>query len=204
MEDNENKNKTPWWAWLVLLALPVAAWGAWRIIRNPAKAINKATEDLADYENSQAILLKNLMGVTKTAGIWHTVSEIGIYPSKTHVKILNVMLSVVDWPKLQKKFLALCDNQYTLIDALTAALTDADFQKAIEFAGARKVVTIAAIQRGAVTYQPNTVLGVLYSEGVNFIGNKTYNVINEITTNWNRSEDEEIIIDVPQDMCKLM
>lgn len=203
MEDNESKNKTPWWAWFMLLTLSIAAWGAWRIMRNPAKAINKATEDLADYENSQAILLKNLMGVTKTAGIWHTVSEIGIYPSKTHVKILNVMLSVVDWPKLQNKFLALCDNQYTLIDALTAALTDADFQKAIEFAGARKVVTIAAIQRGTVTYQPNTVLGVLYSEGVNFIGNKTYNVINEITTNWNGSEDEEIIIDVPQDMCKL-
>lgn len=198
------KSNTGLWIGLAVL---VAGAGLWLYYRNAgkreAKKEDEITEDLDDFETAQAVELKGLIGASKTLGVWTTNGEIITASTKAHIKILNVMLAVVDWPKLQKKFRALCDGEFTLTDALNKCLTDADYQQALKFAAAKKVVTTTTYQRGK-TYPANTVMGVLNGEGKNMIGNKTYLTINEITTNWNGTEDTEVIIDVPQDMAKIV
>lgn len=183
------------------------AGGALLYFKNKAKKDaqqqDSISEDIDDYETQQAIKLKGLLGVSKGAFGWTTNGEVGTYfNAQTHVKILNEMLAVVDWSDLQKKFRALCNGEYTLVNALNSALTDNDYKKAIEYAAAKKAVTNQTYRAGNKTFPANTILGAIVGEGMNLIGNKTYKVINEVTSA-DGYHDTEVIVDVPQDMVNV-
>lgn len=185
----------------------VLAGGALLYFKNKAKKDaqqqDSISEDIDDYETQQAIKLKGLLGVSKGVMGWTTNGEIGTYfNAQTHVKILNEMLAVVDWSDLQKKFRALCNGEYTLVNALNSALTDNDYKKAIEYAAAKKAVTNKIYRTGNKTFPANTILGAIVGEGMNLIGNKTYKVINEVTSA-DGYHDTEVIVDVPQDMVNV-
>ncbi len=172
--------------------------------RKEARQLDELTDDLDDYETAQAVTLKNLMGVSKNFGVWTTNGEVVTYPSGANIKILNIMLAVVDWSQLQKKFRALCNGEFTLIDALNRALTDDDFARAISYAKAKKVVTDKPFTYAGKTYPEDTVLGAYTGMGTNLVGNSTYKTINEIrSNNYINTDYTEIIIDVPADMANL-
>jgi len=201
----ENKSNTGLW---IAGGFLVLAGGALLYFKNKAKKDaqqqDSISEDIDDYETQQAIKLKGLLGVSKGAFGWTTNGEIGTYfNAQTHVKILNEMLAVVDWSDLQKKFRALCNGEYTLVNALNSALTDNDYKKAIEYAAAKKAVTNQTYRPGGgKAFPANTILGAIVGDGVNMIGNKTYKVINEVTSA-DGYHDTEVIIDVPQDMVNV-
>lgn len=200
----ENKSNTGLW---IAGGFLVLAGGALLYFKNKAKKDaqqqDSISEDIDDYETQQAIKLKGLLGVSKGAFGWTTNGEIGTYfNAQTHVKILNEMLAVVDWSDLQKKFRALCNGEYTLVNALNSALTDNDYKKAIEYAAAKKAVTNQTYRTGNKTFPANTILGAIVGEGANIIGNKTYKVINEVTSA-DGYHDTEVIVDVPQDMVNV-
>ena len=192
---------------LIVGGFLVLAGGALLYFKNKAKKDaqqqDTISEDIDDYETQQAIKLKGLLGVSKGVFGWTTNGEIGTYfNAQTHVKILNEMLAVVDWSDLQKKFRALCNGEYTLVNALNSALTDNDYKKAIEYAAAKKAVTNQTYRAGNKTFPANTILGAIVGEGMNLIGNKTYKVINEVTSG-DGYHDTEVIVDVPQDMVNV-
>ena len=200
----ENKSNTGLW---IAGGFLVLAGGALLYFKNKAKKDaqqqDSISEDIDDYETQQAIKLKGLLGVSKGITGWTTNGEIGTYfNAQTHVKILNEMLAVVDWSDLQKKFRALCNGEYTLVNALNSALTDNDYKKAIEYAAAKKAVTNQTYRTGNKTFPANTILGAIVGEGMNLIGNKTYKVINEVTSA-DGYHDTEVIVDVPQDMVNV-
>lgn len=200
----ENKSNTGLWIAGGFLLL---AGGALLYFKNKAKKDaqqqDTISEDIDDYETQQALKLKGLLGVSKDVMGWTTNGEIGTYfNAQTHVKILNEMLAVVDWSDLQKKFRALCNGEYTLVNALNSALTDNDYKKAIEYAAAKKAVTNQTYRTGNKTFPANTILGAIVGEGTNLIGNKTYKVINEVTSA-DGYHDAEVIVDVPQDMVNV-
>ena len=200
----ENKSNTGLW---IAGGFLVLAGGALLYFKNKAKKDaqqqDSISEDIDDYETQQALKLKGLLGVSKGVMGWTTNGEIGTYfNAQTHVKILNEMLAVVDWSDLQKKFRALCNGEYTLANALNSALTDNDYKKAIEYAAAKKAVTNQTYRTGNKTFPANTILGAIVGEGMNLIGNKTYKVINEVTSA-DGYHDTEVIVDVPQDMVNV-
>lgn len=200
----ENKSNTGLW---IAGGFLVLAGGVLLYFKNKAKKDaqqqDSISEDIDDYETQQAIKLKGLLGVSKGAFGWTTNGEVGTYfNAQTHVKILNEMLAVVDWSDLQKKFRALCNGEYTLVNALNSALTDNDYKKAIEYAAAKKAVTNQTYRTGNKTFPANTILGAIVGEGMNLIGNKTYKVINEVTSA-DGYHDTEVIVDVPQDMVNV-
>lgn len=203
--NNDGRGNTALWLVLALVASGAGVWWYFsRKAKKEAKELDEIAEDIDDFETAQALELKGLIGASKTPVLgWTTNGEAVTYATKAHIKILNVMLAVVDWKELQKKFRALCNNEFTLTEALNKCLSDEDYQHALRFAAAPKVVTTTTYRRGT-TYPANTVLGVLAGEGQNLVGNKTYLTINEIETNWSGTEDSEKIIDVPQDMSKIV
>lgn len=162
--------------------------------KKDAKKENKTSEDINDYETEQAIKLKNLLGVSQNLGTWTTNGEIITQSSGANIKVLNIMLSVVNWSKLQQKFMSLCGNEFTLLQALTKALYDDDFDRAINYAKAKKVVTT----QKTTSFPANTVLGA-YINSVTMLGNKSYTIINAIAEN-----GKEIVITEPQVFCKIV
>ncbi len=200
----ENKSNTGLW---IAGGFLVLAGGMLLYFKNKSKKDaqqqDAISEDIDDYDTQQALKLKGLLGVSKGVMGWTTNGEIGTYfNAQTHVKILNEMLAVVDWSDLQKKFRALCNGEYTLVNALNSTLTDNDYNKAIEYAAAKKAVTNQTYRTGNKTFPANTILGAIVGDGVNIIGNKTYKVINEVTSA-DGYHDTEVIIDVPQDMVNI-
>ena len=155
--------------------------------KKDAKKENKTSEDINDYETEQAIKLKNLLGVSQNLGTWTTNGEIITAATKANIKVLNIMLSVVNWSKLQQKFMSLCANEFTLLQALTKALYDDDFDRAIQYAKAKKVVTTKEVTTptvnftNTVTFAANTVIGAYDGDTITIVGNKAYAVINQVT-----------------------
>ena len=135
------KNNNNWWLWIGIAVASIAAIKLWPKSKvKQTKEQNKETENITDYETEQAIKIKNLLGVTKNFGVWTTNGEIITAESKANIKLLNLMLTVINWSKLQRRFSELCNNELTLLDALTKGLYDSDFNKAIDFAKAKKVI----------------------------------------------------------------
>lgn len=155
--------------------------------KKDAKKENKTSEDINDYETEQAIKLKNLLGVSQNLGTWTTNGEIITAATKANIKVLNIMLSVVNWSKLQQKFMSLCANEFTLLQALTKALYDDDFDRAIQYAKAKKVVTTKEVTTptvnftNTVSFAPNTVIGAYDGDTITIVGYKAYTVINQVT-----------------------
>ena len=199
---NNSGHKSNTGLWLALAAL-AAGTGLFFYFKNKdkreAKRTDEASEDISNFETAQALELKGVLGASKTFGTWTTNGEIVTYSTAAHVKILNIMLAVVDWKELQKKFRELCDGEFTLTDALNKALSDNDYKKAIEYARAKKVVTTAEIKINDKTQPENTILGVLKGEE----GDR-YLVINEIKTTWGGlGDDGEVVIKIPQMVARL-
>ena len=163
--------------------------------KKDAKKETKTSEDLNDYETEQAIKLKNLLGVSQNLGTWTTNGELITQSTGANIKTLNIMLSVVNWSKLQQKFMSLCAGEFTLLQALTKALYDDDFDRAINYAKAKKVVTT----QKTTSFAANTILGAYINSGTDNLGNKSYTIINAIAEN-----GKEIVITEPQVFCKIV
>lgn len=100
-------------------------------------AENETTADLSDFETQQAVLLKKYLGVYSVAGVYYT----GPANLNDSYGVANVCNRIVNWAKVQKKFSALCDNQFTLLRAMEGGLTDNNFRICLNLAKADKVVT---------------------------------------------------------------
>ena len=140
--------------------------------KNNAKNSDNETADLTDKETQQALQIQAIIEPFQMLGQWTTKNLYG--STADSAKLLNILLECTDWAKLQKKFRALCNNEYTLNSALQSALPDDYFKKAIEIAAAKKVVTTksctAYLYEGSNTlattknFQANTILGALKSK----------------------------------------
>ena len=103
---------------------------------------DNATADIDDPVTQQALKLYNALGVERSAitnnyglAVFHNIPE---------EYVLNLMLEVTDWTALQKKFKNLCNNEYSLVKALSDGLTAEEYNLAIKYASAKKVVTTTA------------------------------------------------------------
>lgn len=66
-----------------------------------------------------------------------------VNPGKKDVALLmNQMLTVTNWKKLQDNFSSLCNNQYSLTQALQDGLNAENYQLAIRLANAKKAITV--------------------------------------------------------------
>lgn len=141
--------------------------------KNNARGSDRATEDISDKETQQALQLQSLLEPYKTVvNGWSTTNLYG--RTAESAKVLNILLECTNWSKLQTKFRALCDNEYTLSAALQSALPDDYYKKAIEIAAAKKVVTVkkctAYLYEGSATaatqkeFAANTIIGALKSQ----------------------------------------
>lgn len=151
--------------------------------KEESKNSDKATIDISDPSTRQAMELFNMLGVSSTGGwglkYFHDIPE---------ERLLNLMLTITDWPKVQEKFRGMCNNEYSLSKALSDGLTADEYQRAIRYAGAKKVVTTtsaqATIMKGSIaqmpTFQKNTILGAYTNTA-----NGQYGFINEIDDDGN-------------------
>ena len=193
------ENKTFW----AVLAIAALGGGAYLYFKNKDKEASKtsdnATNDISDPATAQAMQLYNMLGISNTGGWWGPATLHNI-PEE---KVLNLMLEITDWPKVQEKFRGMCNNEYSLSKALSDGLTADEYQRAIRYASAKKVVTtvdnaVASISAGSVikmpTFPKNTILGA-YTKTLN--GN--YGFINAIDDDGN-----EIKGSVLTNLAKLM
>lgn len=195
MEKKENK----WWLWIGIAIASIAAIKLWPKSKvKQTKEQNKETENITDFETEQAIKIKNLLGVTKNFGVWTTNGELITAESKANIKLLNLMLTVINWSKLQRRFSELCNNELTLLDALTKGLYDSDFNKAIDFAKAKKVITTKEFNY-TIKYPTNTILGVYDGDTYTQLGYAAYKTIIAI----NNDESIRRIV-VPVDSARLV
>lgn len=145
---------------------------------------NKAIEDIGSNPAAQqAAALYKYLGVTNAGGVYSawamTNDKYGIY---------NTCLEVTDIKALQDKFAQLCNNKYSLNDAMTSGTYDSEYKQAMQYLKAQKVVTTQdatpVTLRGTngaeiIKFFPaNTVLGALKSAN----GNK-YELVNQATKN---------------------
>lgn len=191
--------------WLVGLSAVALGAGIFFYFKNRGKKEteqeNKAISDLTtSTETEQAALLKKYLNVTDSALLGWSAGS----PYRNNAQeALRVCLQITNWNEVGKKFSALCDNKYTLNKALQDGLNDERYTKAIQFAKAKKVVTTMPFTYAGHTFPAGTIMGSLAGEGVNMLGNKVYNTVNDYTAN-TFSDDTELIIPVPQDMAKLV
>ena len=165
-------NKAAIWG---ILALAAVGGGAYLYLKGKDKqettTSDKTTNDISDRETQQAMKLYNMLGVEKTGGI---VWRLATFHNIPEEKVINLMLEVTNWPKLQEKFRGLCNNEYSLTKALSDGLTADEYKKAIDYAAAKKVVTaqdnaFVTINSGNFSvpknFDKNTVIGALKSDG---------------------------------------
>lgn len=175
---------------VVILALLAAGGGAYLYFKNKDKqettTSDKTTNDISDRETQQAMQLYNMLGVEKTGGLVWRLATIHDIPEE---KVLNIMLEVTNWPKLQEKFRGMCNNEYSLSKALSDGLTVDEYNTAIQYASAKKVVTtqdntqvtlIDGVTPKMVKFVANTVVGALTTEQ-----DDTYSFINEVKPDGN-------------------
>ena len=194
----ENKTNT---GLLIAGGFLLLAGGAFLYFKNKDKKETKITDnttaDITDSETQQAMQLYNMLGVSNTFGwglsTFHDIPE---------EKVLNLLLSVTNWKKLQEKFRGLCNNEYSLTKALSDGLDADEYQLAIQLASAKKVVTTTAttfiIYNGIVpltkNIAANTVLGALKSET-----QTAYTFINAIL-----DDDKELLASINKANTKLI
>lgn len=194
----ENKTNT---GLLIAGGFLLLAGGAFLYFKNKDKKETKITDnttaDITDQETQQAMQLYNLLGVSNTFGwglsTFHNIPE---------EKVLNLLLSVTNWKKLQDKFRGLCNNEYSLTKALSDGLDADEYQLAIKLASAKKVITTTAtnflVYKGlgleTKNIAANTILGALKSENAN-----TYTFINAI-----EDDDKELLVSINKANAKLI
>lgn len=150
--------------------------------KKDTKNQDKTTEDLSDLETQQALQLKSLLNPEKNIVIGWTTNNLksrADYPKVA--EILNTILNITNWSKVQKKFLALCNNEFTLLNALQSALTVDLYNKAVKLAGAKKLVTnqditgvtiydkTLPVGLQTVSFKKNTLIGALDRYSGNYV-----------------------------------
>lgn len=132
---------------------------------------NKALDDLTSSDTtSQAALLKKYLGVVEVPVVGFTANPV----TANAYGCINVANEITDYPTVQQKFSALCENKYTLQRALETGLSDSDYANFADLLKRQKVVTteetkayILASSADTVsssykTVPANTILGSLY------------------------------------------
>lgn len=171
----ENKSNTGLWIAGGFLALATAAFV---YIKNKSKRDaqdtsneNKALDDLTSSDTtSQAALLKKYLGVVEVPVIGFTANPV----NANAYGCINVANEITDYPTVQQKFSALCENKYTLQRALETGLNDSDYTNFADLLKRQKVVTTEAtkayilassadtVSSSYKTVPANTILGSLY------------------------------------------
>lgn len=149
--------------------------------KKDTKNQDKTTEDLSDLETQQALQLKSLLNPEKNIIIGWTTNNFksrADYPKVS--EILNTILNITNWSKVQKKFLALCNNEFTLLNALQSALTVDLYNKAVKLAGAKKLVTNQDIT-GVTIYDKTLPVGL---QTVNFKKNTLIGALDRYSGNY--------------------
>lgn len=149
--------------------------------KKDTKNQDKTTEDLSDLETQQALQLKSLLNPEKNIIIGWTTNNLksrADYPKVA--EILNTILNITNWSKVQKKFLALCNNEFTLLNALQSALTVDLYNKAVKLAGAKKLVTNQDIT-GVTIYDKTLPVGL---QTVNFKKNTLIGALDRYSGNY--------------------
>lgn len=149
--------------------------------KKDTKNQDKTTEDLSDLETQQALQLKSLLNPEKNIIIGWTTNNLksrADYPKVA--EILNTILNITNWSKVQKKFLALCNNEFTLLNALQSALPVDLYNKAVKLAGAKKLVTNQDIT-GVTIYDKTLPVGL---QTVNFKKNTLIGALDRYSGNY--------------------
>lgn len=176
-----NKTNTGLWLGLGLLGFLTAAFFYVKNKdRKETQNSDRTTEDIADRETAQALQLFNMLGVTNMPGIGWRLATFHNIPEE---QVLNLLLSVTDWKKLQEKFRGLCNNEYSLTKALSDGLNADEYRRALQYAGAQKVVTTLDTSIGIsgdnvvhyVSVPAGTLVGALTGDG-----GQTYSFINAV------------------------
>ena len=104
-------------------AITILAVGAWKILRNTAKAANRLTEDLTDSE-AQAVKFYGYFGIVKFGGV---ASATPILKTSTLQLVGWLARNVNDWPVVQDSFTTLCGNNYTIFQAASTAMDTTNY-----------------------------------------------------------------------------
>lgn len=139
---SENKSNTGVWVGAGFLALATAAFF---YLKNKSKKDtaneNKALDDLTTSDaTSQAALLKKYLGVVELPGAGFVANPV----TSNQWGCFNVCNEIIDYPAVQTKFSALCENRYTLQRAFETGLTDAQYKDCQTLLKAQKVNTTKA------------------------------------------------------------
>lgn len=149
--------------------------------KKDTKNQDKTTEDLSNLETQQALQLKSLLNPEKNIIIGWTTNNLksrADYPKVA--EILNTILNITNWSMVQKKFLALCNNEFTLLNALQSALPVDLYNKAVKLAGAKKLVTNQDIT-GVTIYDKTLPVGL---QTVNFKKNTLIGALDKYSGNY--------------------
>lgn len=168
--------------------------------QSDANKTDNATADIDNPITQQALKLYNMLGVERSSltgnyglAIFHNIPE---------DKVLNLMLEITDWNGLQDKFKKLCNNEYSVAKALSDGLDEDEYQLAIKYASAKKVVTTTTatviVYVGYVptakTVAANTILGAYKSET-----STAYTFINAV-----EDDDKEVLASISKSQAKLV
>lgn len=180
----QNTNTGVW----IFAGLLLLAGGTFLVLNRKQKETqneNKAIEDIGSSEEAaQAAALYKYLGVTNTGGVYSAWAI-----SNDKYGVYNTCLAVTNIAGVAQKFAQLCNNKFSLNDAMTGGLYDSEYKIAMQYLRAKKVITtsdatpITVHPTGGysdvIKYFPkNVILGALTStEGNN------YNLVNEVTAN---------------------
>ena len=141
MKENTTNNTGLWIAGGFLLL----ATGVFFYVKNKRKRDardtsneNKALDDLSSSDTTtQAALLKKYLSVNEVPLVGFVANPATANP----YGCLNVANEITDYPTVQQKFSALCENRYTLQRALETGLSDSDYTNFADLLKRQKVVT---------------------------------------------------------------
>ncbi len=180
----ENKTNT---GLLVAGGLILLAGGALLYFKNKTKKDtqneNKALDNLTSSdETRQAAELKKYLSVSEVFGVGFVANPL----TSNQYGCANVCNEITNYPGVQAKFSALCENKYTLQRAFESGLTDAQYKECLDLLKAQKVVTTKESQvfilddRASIssnrykTMPANTILGSLIASGYYWVDYDNY------------------------------
>lgn len=162
---------------ILVAAAGVAIFGIWLFKKkndeeNDNRRQNRETADLDDPNTLLAVKLKRCLEWEKgTFGTWGgPIIKDKFNSAEGQAELYNICLQITDWPGVQKKFSALCNNESTILQAFQEMLTIKDvYNNALDLCKAKKVVTtenttITLQQEGTgepytMSANANTILG---------------------------------------------
>lgn len=134
---------------ILVAAAGVAIFGIWLFKKkndeeNDNRRQNRETSDLDDPNTLLAVKLKRCLEWEKgTFGTWGgPIIKNKFDSAEGQAELYNLCLQITDWPGVQKKFSALCNNESTILQAFQEMLTIKDvYNNALDLCKSEKVVT---------------------------------------------------------------